>query len=147
MNLVIRPFRTTDQKRVIHLWDQCGLLVPWNNPEEDIQRKLADSPEMFIVGELDNEIIATCIFGYDGHRGWVYYLAVKPNQQRNKVATQMMSHVEEKLKRLGCPKINLMVRESNLGVRSFYHEIGYSDDSVITLSKRLLKDEPYIKGK
>jgi hypothetical protein len=86
MNLIIRPFRTTDQKRVIQLWKQCGLLVPWNNPEEDIKRKLADSPEMFIVGELDKEVIATCMFGYDGHRGWVYYLAVKPDRQRNKVA-------------------------------------------------------------
>lgn len=144
MNLVIRLFRTADQKRVIRLWEQCGLLVPWNNPEEDIQRKLDNSPEMFIVGELNNQIIATCMFGYDGHRGWVYYLAVKPDHQNNKIATQMMSHVEEKLKRLGCPKINLMVRESNLDVRSFYHKIGYSDDSVITLSKRLLEDKPYI---
>ena len=142
MNLVIRLFRTTDQKRVIQLWEQCGLIVPWNNPEEDIQRKLADSPETFIVGELDNEVIATCMFGYDGHRGWVYYLAVKPDQQRNKVATQLMAYVEEELKRLGCPKINLQVRSSNRGVIEFYRRIGFEQDEVISLGKRLEEDHP-----
>lgn len=143
MNLAIRPFIAADQKRVIQLWEQCGLLVPWNNPKEDIRRKLTDSPEMFIVGEQDSQLIATCMFGYDGHRGWVYYLAVKPDRQRNKVATQMMAYVEEKLKSLGCPKINLMVRQTNLDVRSFYYKIGYSDDSVATLSKRLIEDKRY----
>jgi len=138
--LILRAYQSSDERKVIQLWQQCGLIVPWNNPQEDIKRKMADSPDMFIIGEIDDALVSTCMYGYDGHRGWVYYLAVKPELQRKRMASEMMKYVEDKLKSLGCPKINLMVRETNTSVKTFYYSIGYNDDPVVVLSRRLDKD-------
>ena len=138
----IRTYKPEDELQVIALWQQCNLIAPWNNPKKDIERKLNDSPELFFVGEVDNKIITSCMAGYDGHRGWIYYLAVKQDLQREGVASTIMKHAEQELRRIGCPKIDLMVRKSNNEVISFYHRIGYRDDPVVVLSKRLIDDNP-----
>ena len=142
-NLVIRTFRPKDEAHVINLWQQCGLIVPWNNPAADIQRKLSTSPDLFFVGLLDSEIVASCMAGYDGHRGWIYFLAVTSACQRQGFATKMVDHAEAALKKMGCPKIDLMIRNTNESVISFYRSIGYDTDPVVVLSKRLIKDEPH----
>jgi len=80
-DFTIRTCQASDKTAVISLWQECGLVVPWNNPEADIARKLADSPGMFFLGELDSQLIASCMAGYDGHRGWIYYLAVKSSSR------------------------------------------------------------------
>ncbi|MEE8397896.1 MAG: GNAT family acetyltransferase [Desulfobacterales bacterium] len=139
----IRKYRAADEQQVIDLWMECDLVVPWNNPKTDIDRKTVDSPDLFFVGERDNEIIACCMAGYDGHRGWIYYLAVKPDMQNQGLASDIMKYAEDTLKQLGCPKIDLMVRKSNEGVIAFYRKIGYEEDPVVVLSKRLIEDEPY----
>ena len=144
--LSIRSYKTTDEQGVIDLWSQCGLVMPWNNPKRDIERKLHENPDLFFVGEMGGEIVSTCMSGYDGHRGWIYYLAVKPELQRKGLASAIMKHAEKALTDLGCPKIDLMVRNSNLGVIEFYHKIGYKDDPVVVLSKRLYEDEPLKQG-
>jgi len=138
----IRTYKPEDELQVIALWQQCNLIAPWNNPKKDIERKLNDSPELFFVGEVDNKIITSCMAGYDGHRGWIYYLAVKQDLQREGVASTIMKHAEQELRRIGCPKIDLMVRKSNNEVISFYHRIEYRDDPVVVLSKRLIDDNP-----
>jgi ribosomal protein S18 acetylase RimI-like enzyme len=138
----IREYRTDDEHQVIDLWMACSLVVPWNDPKSDIERKVADSPDLFFVGEIDDRIVASCMAGYDGHRGWVYYLAVVPEFQKQGLAAGIMAHAEAVLKDMGCPKIDLMVRESNAGVISFYSKIGYTNDPVVVLSKRLIEDEP-----
>ena len=79
VNFKIRKFYPTDALAVIDLWQCCDLVVPWNDPQRDIERKLTDSPDLFFVGEIDDKLIASCMAGYDGHRGWVYYLAVDPD--------------------------------------------------------------------
>ena len=76
----IRPFKIGDEGAVIDLWRRCNLTVPWNNPKLDIQRKLKVDPELFLVGVIGGEIVATVMGGYDGHRGWIYYLAVSPER-------------------------------------------------------------------
>jgi ribosomal protein S18 acetylase RimI-like enzyme len=119
------------------------LLVPSNNPKMDIERKLQQNPDLFFVGEVEGKIVSTCMSGYDGHRGWIYYLAVSPRLRRKGIAVRMVRHAERALKTLGCPKIDLMVRNSNEGVIAFYHKIGYNDDPVVVLSKRLKEDKPY----
>jgi ribosomal protein S18 acetylase RimI-like enzyme len=81
--------------------------------------------------------------GYDGHRGWIYYLAVKPEFQKQGIASKLIREAESRLLKIGCPKINLMVRKSNEDVISFYRRIGYKDDPVVVLSKKLYQDEPY----
>jgi ribosomal protein S18 acetylase RimI-like enzyme len=142
-NFIIRTFRPDDESDVINLWRQSGLIVPWNNPETDIQRKLSTSHDLFYVGVLDGELIASCMAGYDGHRGWIYFLAVKSAHQRQGFASRMIDHAESELIKLVCPKVELMVRKSNNNIISFYQSVGYDTDPVTVLSKRLIKDEPH----
>ena len=142
-NFVIRTCQPDDEPGVIDLWRQCGLIVPWNNPEADIQRKLSTSPNLFYVGVLDGELIASCMAGYDGHRGWIYFLAVKSDYQRKGFASMLIDHAESELIKLGCPKVELMVRKTNQNVISFYQSAGYAIDPVMVLSKRLTEDEPH----
>ena len=145
-DLEFRTYRDADEAGVIELWRQCGLIRPWNNPHADIARKQADSPELFFVAARDGEPVATCMAGYDGHRGWIYYLAVAPVLQRRGIATKLVEISEAELAKLGCPKIDLMVRNTNQAVIDFYHAIGYGDDPVVVLSKRLIEDEPHDYG-
>ena len=95
------------------------------------------------MGELDGKIIASSMAGYDGHRGWIYYLAVSPQYQRKSYAKQMMKREEQLLKAAGCPKINLQVRATNQKVIEFYESIGFTNDEVISFGKRLEVDELY----
>ncbi len=138
--MIIRTYKTEDEKSLIKLWSACGLVVAWNDPKKDIQRKLEEEPGLFFIGTDNDELIGSCMAGFDGHRGWIYYLAVKPEFQKKRFATQLIKHAEKKLLEIGCPKINLMVRKSNTSVLDFYKAIGYHDDPVVVLSKRLEDD-------
>lgn len=137
----IRIFREQDSQDIIRLWKLCELVVPWNNPQIDINRKTKDSPELFFIGELGGNIIASCMAGYDGHRGWIYYLAVHPDHRRNSYAHTIMSYAEKSLRNIGCPKIDLMIRNTNSDVIAFYKQIGYNADPVVVMSKRLIEDD------
>ena len=92
------------------------------------------------MGELEGRIIATCMAGYDGHRGWIYYLMVDPDLQGKGYGRQIMQKAEELLKAAGCPKINLQVRSNNIDVLKFYHSIGYEIDEVMSMGKRMIED-------
>src|SRR5436305_3400671 len=111
--MIIRPFHPADELAVIQLWMHCGLIVPQNNPRADVERKLWVAPELFLVGVLDSEIIATVMAGYDGHRGSINYLAVAPEYQQHGYGRQLLEYVEGILIDCGCPKINLNVRTTN----------------------------------
>jgi len=136
-------YRASDEAELLALWQACGLIVPWNNPHTDIARKTADSPGLFFTGRIGERLVASCMAGYDGHRGWIYYLAVHPSVQHRGYAAQLITHSESKLLELGCPKLELMVRNSNQAVIGFYQSIGYNLDPVVVLSKRLQADEPH----
>ena len=127
---------------MISLWQRCDLLRPWNDPTKDIQRKLRVQPEMFLVAVLGDEIVATVMAGYEGHRGWVNYLAVAPEHRCKGLGRAMMTEVERLLGNAGCPKINVQVRGSNPSAIQFYHQLGYQIDDVVSLGKRLDHDEP-----
>jgi ribosomal protein S18 acetylase RimI-like enzyme len=133
----IRPFKPDDQNKVIELWNNCGLLVSWNDPVKDIKRKLERDPDLFIVGIIKEQIIATVMGGYEGHRGWINYLAVSPEFQGLGYGRKIMEYIEARIKEMGCPKINLQVRKTNREVVDFYKSLGYGDDRVIGLGKRL----------
>lgn len=137
----IRPFASSDAASVVNLWRCCGLIRSWNNPHLDIERKLAVNPEWFIVGEVNNEIVASAMFGYEGHRGWINYLAVSPQHQRRGYAKKIMQFGEELLLSVGCPKLNLQVRETNSQALGFYEALGYKIDASVSLGKRLISDE------
>ena len=130
-----------DEELVVQLWIDCGPVVPWNDPHRDIQRKLQVQPEMFLVACLEDQIIGTVMAGYDGHRGWINYLAVHPQHQRAGVAAQLMDEAALLLRAARCPKINLQVRSSNTAVIDFYKRAGFEVDDVVSLGKRLDADE------
>ena len=138
----IRPYQLSDEKQVIQLWIDCGLVVPQNNPALDIERKLAVNSEWFLIGELDGTVISTCMAGYEGHRGWINYLAVSPSLQGKGYAREIMTKAEELLTNAGCPKINLQVRSSNQQVIDFYKTIGFQIDDVVSMGKRIKEDTP-----
>ena len=142
-DLVIRSYQSQDEAAVIELWLQCNLVVPQNNPERDIKRKLQVSPAWFLVGTLDGKVVATCMAGYEGHRGWINYLAVSPQHRRKGIGRRIMEDAEKRLKSAGCPKINLQVRETNREVILFYERIGYTKDPVVSMGKRLTHDGPF----
>ena len=136
----IRSFSPEDQDAVIELWQACDLLVPWNDPRKDIQRKLKTGAELFLLGELNGRVVASAMGGYEGHRGWVNYLAVEPAQQGRGYARQIMEGLEKRLLALGCPKLNLQIRSSNVEVIRFYEALGYKADPCVSLGKRLIPD-------
>ena len=139
--MLIRPFNPSDEPAVIALWHACALTRVWNDPSIDIARKLAVNPELFLIGDEDGQIIASAMFGYEGHRGWVNYLAVSPSHQRKGYATQLMQRGEQLLRDAGCPKLNLQVRSTNASTLAFYESLGYKNDEVISLGKRLISDD------
>ena len=139
-SFIIRPYQLIDETSVISLWRICGLIVPWNNPYSDIIRKLGIQPDLFLVGLKDGSLIASVMGGYEGHRGWINYLAVHPNFQKSGYGSQILKEVEEKLKNRGCPKINLMIRKGNNKVMDFYKKLGYSVDDVISMGKMIQDD-------
>ncbi|MBM3368939.1 MAG: GNAT family acetyltransferase [Betaproteobacteria bacterium] len=137
----IRSYRAADEEAIIALWEACGLTRPWNDPRKDIARKLTEQPELFLVGTVAGETVATAMAGYDGHRGWVYYLAVAPGHRRQAFGRTLMREVECLLLARGCPKINLQVRTNNAEVLAFYRKLGYAVDDTVSLGRRLIPDQ------
>jgi len=119
-DLSVRACRMEDTVRIADLWKECGLIVPWNDPVDDIRMKLDFQPDLFLVGEINGVIITTVMAGYEGHRGWINYLAVDPDYRKRGIGRRLMKDAESKLRDLGCPKINLQVRAGNTDVLEFY---------------------------
>ena len=138
--MLVRPYRTDDEESLVSLWQVCELTVPWNNPHKDIARKLQVQPELFLVGILDSRLIATVMGGYDGHRGWINYLAVHPDFQGNGYGQEIMNSVETGLREMGCPKINLQIRTGNDKIEFFYQKLGFTNDQVVSMGKRMEAD-------
>ena len=136
----LRAYVPEDEKEVIALWQECELTRPWNDPRKDIARKLTEQPELFLVGKIGGAVVATAMAGFDGHRGWVNYLAVAKEHRAAGLARTMMTRVEELLKARGCPKVNIQIRSSNAAVVEFYKRIGYTPDDVVCVGKRLIPD-------
>ena len=140
-SLLIRPFKEGDEEALVSLWNMCKLTVPWNNPYKDIARKLKVQAELFLVGYLEDKLIASVMAGYDGHRGWINYFAVHPDFQARGYGKQLMDNVENGLRELGCPKINLQIREGNDKVLSYYQKLGFVEEKRISMGKRLEDDQ------
>jgi ribosomal protein S18 acetylase RimI-like enzyme len=136
----IRPFGLADEATVIALWEACGLTRPWNDPHKDIARKLTVQPELFLVGVTDGAVMASVMAGYEGHRGWMNYLAVAPRFRGRGLGRALVEHVERLLLERGCPKVNLQVRATNPEAVAFYRRLGYAQDESISLGKRLIVD-------
>lgn len=142
MRFGIRQFAAEDTDAVVELWEACGLTRPWNDPRLDIERKLAVQPELFLVAQdADAQaVIGSAMGGYDGHRGWIYYLASDPGRRGEGVGRALLAEVEHRLRDMGCPKIQLMVRSENRGVIEYYDDLGYEEADVVVQGKRLVAD-------
>lgn len=151
MEWAVRAFERADTESVVALWDEAGLTRPWNDPRLDIERKLTVQPELFLVVEEsegrgserepdERLIVGSVMAGYDGHRGWLYYLATAASHRQRGVARSLVREAERRLLAMGCPKVQLMVREGNDAVLGFYDALGYERFSVSNTGKRLIVD-------
>jgi ribosomal protein S18 acetylase RimI-like enzyme len=140
MDSIIRPFRESERREVIALWRECDLIRPANDPNLDIDRKLFKDPDHLIVADRQGAIVGSLMFGYDGHRGWLNYLAVRPDQQRRGLGRALVNCAEEELSTAGCAKVNLQIRTTNLGAVDFYRGLGYQVDDVVSMGRRLVED-------
>lgn len=141
----IRPYIDADLERVTELWETCGLARPWNNPTRDIALcRDTPSSELFVgldqQGHESRGVVATVMTGSDGHRGWLYYLAVHPTLQRQGLARKMVCHAETWLAKQGIHKVQLMIRDDNEAVRMFYEKLGYAVEPRIIMSRWLKRD-------
>ena len=136
----IRAFETSDEPAVVALWQECGLTRPWNDPRRDIARKLTLQPELFLVGTDEGVLVCTAMVGFDGHRGWVYSLAVTPKYRGRSFGHMLMQEAERLLLERGCPKLNLQVRSSNIEAVEFYRKLGYTQDDVVSFGRLLIAD-------
>jgi ribosomal protein S18 acetylase RimI-like enzyme len=140
--LRIRPFETSDEDATIELWRRSGLLRPWNDPRKDIARKLRIQADLFLIATDGPVVVGTVMAGYDGHRGWINYLAVDPKHRRQGIGRELVLAAERKLRALGCPKINLQLRRENGEARAFYVRLGFVEDDSVSFGKRLEHDGP-----
>lgn len=137
MSFEITRYRSEFQDSVIDLWKKCGLIVPQNDPVVDIRKKVDYQPGLFFVALLDDLVVGSVMAGYEGHRGWLNYLAVLPKYQGQGYGKKLVEKALAELKKLGCLKVNLEVRKSNSSVIDFYMHLGFKDNEVVGLGKRL----------
>jgi ribosomal protein S18 acetylase RimI-like enzyme len=134
----LRPYEEADEAAVVALWREVFPDEPAHNvPEEVIARKLEVQRELFFVAVEGGQVVGTAMAGYDGHRGWVYAVAVKPSRRRRGVGAALMARVEEGLRAMGCPKLNLQVRASNREAVAFYEKLGYVVEDRVSMGKHL----------
>ena len=126
-----------DVKSIIQLWEKCGLTRPWNDPAQDIAFAREKQESDVLVGRIDNEIVASVMVGHDGHRGVVYYVAVSPDTQSKGLGRQIMSAAENWLTDRGVWKMNLLIRQGNEKVQSFYEALGYNEELRTCMAKKL----------
>ena len=139
-DLKIKPYSEKDEQGVVALWHEAFPdNSPWNVPENDIKRKLNVQRELFLVAEIKEEIIGTAMAGFDGHRGWVYYVAVSKKHRRRGIGKALMQRVEKGLIDIGCSKLNLQVRASNNEVVEFYKRLGYNVEDRVSMGKLLAR--------
>jgi len=125
----------SDAEAVIALWHECGLTRPWNDPQQDFDRALAWPASTILVARDGEALLGSAMIGYDGHRGWVYYLAVSPAHQRSGLGRRIMEAAADWLRDRGAPKIQLMVRTSNAATLDFYAALGFERQETVTLGK------------
>ncbi|NIO37875.1 GNAT family acetyltransferase [Candidatus Bathyarchaeota archaeon] len=139
MSFEIVRYDKKHQEAVVDLWEKCGLIIPQNDPVEDIQRKLAFQPELFFIAVLDGQLIGSVMVGYEGHRGWLNYLAVLPSFQKRGYGKKLVNRAIIELRKIGCVKLNLQVRKSNTAVIEFYKHLGFEEEERISFGMRLRK--------
>jgi ribosomal protein S18 acetylase RimI-like enzyme len=127
----------SDMGEVIALWEACELTRPWNDPAADYRLAVANETSAILLAHSEGELVGSVLTGFDGHRGWVYYLAVNPDFQKQGLGRKMMAAAEAWLRDRNAPKIQLMVRDDNEAAIGFYKALGYDVQPVVTIGRRL----------
>lgn len=140
MSVEIRSFQPADEDAVVALWHQAGLTRPWNDPRKDIARARAVWPDLLLVAVDAGDIVGSVMAGYDGHRGWLYYLASAASRRGEGIGRRLIAEAEARLEALGCPKVMLMVRADNEPVLAYYDALGYERETVRVTGRRLIPD-------
>jgi ribosomal protein S18 acetylase RimI-like enzyme len=130
-----------DRASVVDLWEACGLTRPWNDAGADFDRAVGGPSSAILVARVEHAIAGSVMVGFDGHRGWVYYLAVAPGVRRQGLGRRLMEAAEDWLRARGAPKIQLMVRDENEEALAFYDSLGLRHQSVVTLGRFLEEQE------
>jgi ribosomal protein S18 acetylase RimI-like enzyme len=133
----IAPIADADVADVIALWERCGLTRPWNDPSSDIAFARKGANATVLVGRHEGKIAASAMVGHDGHRGWVYYVAVDPDLQGKDFGRTIMAAAEDWLRQQGVEKAMLMVRSDNTKVRAFYDKLGYETQERVVYARWL----------
>lgn len=142
MIMNIRPYQHADESQVIALWGgTVADAAAHNDPTLAIRLKMTKDPQLFLVATVDNTVVGTVMGGFDGHRGWLYSLAVASEHRRRGIATALVQRLEAELLEMGCLKVNLQVRGTNSGVLGFYEHAGYCVEDLFSLGKRLYDEE------
>ena len=140
--LTVKPIEDSDIPEVIALWQRCGSTRPWNDPAGDIARARKETNATVLLGRNGGAVVASVLVGHDGHRGWVYYLAVHPDHRHKGYGRIMMDAAERWLREAGIEKLQLMVRPDNKSVKNFYQSLGYSEQERVIYAKWLDGREP-----
>jgi ribosomal protein S18 acetylase RimI-like enzyme len=140
--LSIAPIADADVTAVIDLWQRCGLTRPWNDPAADIALARRGSNSTILIGRDGGAIVATAMVGHDGHRGWVYYVAVDPDRRTSGHGRAIMNAAEDWLRQAGIVKLQLMVRPDNTKVQAFYESLGCDEQARVIYAKWLDGREP-----
>jgi ribosomal protein S18 acetylase RimI-like enzyme len=139
--MIVEELTQRDRASAAMLWTSVGLTRPWNDPLEDFDRALSGATSTVLGVRDQDDVIGTAMVGHDGHRGWVYYLAVAPERQGHGLGALLMSAAEDWLREIGAVKVEVMVRHTNQHIVSFYEARGYEDADVTVLA-RWLNDPP-----
>lgn len=133
----ISPLRPDETEAAVALWEEAGLLRPWNDPRADLALAMGKTSSTVLAGRLGGKIVASAMVGHDGHRGWVYYVAVAAAHRRAGYGAIMMRAAEDWVRAQGVPKLQLMVRGDNAPTQAFYDAIGYARSDVVVMAKVL----------
>jgi ribosomal protein S18 acetylase RimI-like enzyme len=136
-SLSIHPFKEDNRSCLKELWERCGLIVSHNNPDDDINFALQSPSSEVLVGMLSDQLVASVMVGYDGHRGWLYYVAVDPKHQKSGAGRAIVAAAEKWLKEKGVRKSMLLIRETNESVKKFYERLDYEMAPVIVMQRWL----------
>jgi ribosomal protein S18 acetylase RimI-like enzyme len=142
--MTVTPYSDTAHRgQVVALWEVIfGYEAAHNHPSLVIDKKVAVNDQLFFVAVIAHVVVGTIMAGYDGHRGWIYSLAVSPSHRRQRIGSRLVSHAEDALACRGCPKINLQIMEGNESVAAFYSSLGYSVEKRVSMGKRISKNVP-----
>ncbi len=140
--LAIADIEDADVAALVSLWERCGLTRPWNDPTSDIALARLSPSSTILLGREDDRIVASAMVGHDGHRGWVYYVAVDPDRRRRGLGRAIMNAAEDWLRQRGIAKLQLLVRRENTKAGAFYETLGYDEAKVTVFAKWLDGREP-----